>query len=214
MGYSQGQEDYIKIIYELDGNLQYVANKNIAAALNISPPSVSDMLKKMEKEGLVDFVAYKGVKLTNKGLKIAIDVIRKHRIIEVFLYEKLGYQLNELDEDAEQMEHIVSTIFYERLEKFLDYPKYCPHGSLIPSYNLFEETHASNLLNAKVGQKVIIKRVIDKKELLDYLDNINLDVDTKITILDKDDTNQIVVFKHDKDTRYISYPLAEMIFVD
>ncbi len=214
MSYSQGQEDYIKIIYELDGHLDYVSNKNIANELSISPPSVSDMIKKMEKEGLVDFVAYKGVKLTTKGLKAAIDVQRKHRMIEVFLYEKLGYQLDELDEDAEQMEHITSDLFYKRLERFLDYPKYCPHGSLIPSYDQFEEPHDTSLLDSTLNKLVTIKRVMDKKDLLDYLKQINLAVDDEITILEKDDLNQIVIFTHQKSTHYISYPLALMIFVE
>lgn len=214
MSYSQGQEDYIKIIYELDGHLDYVSNKNIANELAISPPSVSDMIKKMEKEGLVDFVAYKGVKLTTKGLKAAIDVQRKHRMIEVFLYEKLGYQLDELDEDAEQMEHITSDLFYKRLERFLDYPKYCPHGSLIPSYDQFEEPHDTSLLDSTLNKVVTIKRVMDKKDLLDYLKHITLAVDDEITILEKDDLNQIVIFTHQKSTHYISYPLALMIFVE
>ncbi len=214
MSYSQGQEDYIKIIYELDGHLDYVSNKNIANELSISPPSVSDMIKKMEKEGLVDFVAYKGVKLTTKGLKAAIDVQRKHRMIEVFLYEKLGYQLDELDEDAEQMEHITSDLFYKRLERFLDYPKYCPHGSLIPSYDQFEEPHDTSILDSTLNKVVTIKRVMDKKDLLDYLKHINLVVDDQITILEKDDLNQIVIFTHQNKTHYISYPLALMIFVE
>lgn len=214
MAYSQGQEDYIKIIYELNGHNDYVSNKQIAETLEISPPSVSDMIKKMEKEAIVDFIAYKGVKLTPKGLKVAIDVIRRHRMIEVFLYEKLGYQLNELDRDAEQMEHITSDIFYQRLEEFLGNPQYCPHGSLIPSYDQFEETHALSLLETNLDNQVTIKRVMDKKDLLDYLKRIKLVIGDKITIVDKDNINQIIVFQHQDENHYLSYQLADMIFVE
>lgn len=214
MAYSQGQEDYIKIIYELNGHNDYVSNKQIAETLEISPPSVSDMIKKMEKEAIVDFIAYKGVKLTPKGLKVAIDVIRRHRMIEVFLYEKLGYQLNELDGDAEQMEHITSDIFYQRLEKFLGNPQYCPHGSLIPSYEQFEETHALSLLETNPDNQVTIKRVMDKKDLLDYLKRIKLVIGDKITIIDKDSINQIIIFRHQGENHYLSYLLADMIFVE
>lgn len=212
MAISQGKEDYIKAIYKLNGNVDYVSNKLIATELNISPPSVSDMLKKMEKEELVDLVAYKGVKLTEKGLNLAIDVIRRHRIVEVFLYETLGYDLSELDEDAEQMEHITSPVFYKRLEKFLEYPTYCPHGSLIPSYEQYEETSNVSLIHSEKGNDVVINRILDKKELMDFLDQIELKIGDQIKIVNNDEINKIVVFEHLGTQKYVGYQLASMMF--
>lgn len=214
MKVSREKEDYIKAIYKLNGIEDYVSNKEIADFLAISPPSVSDMLKKMEKESLVELIAYKGVKLSDKGLRMGIDVVRKHRLIEVFLYEKLGYDLSELDEDAEQMEHITSTLFYDRLEALLDHPTHCPHGSIIPSYYAYNEPENIDLLHAQAKQVLRLSRILDNLDLIQYLDKIGLKLHDELVIKHRDDVNQLVVIRHKGQEHYLGYTLAKMLFVN
>lgn len=125
------REDYIKAIYELGGNIKQVSNKNIAESLKISAPSVSEMIKKLLNDGFIDYELYQGVKLTEYGIKEAMKIRRRHLLWEVFLVEKLGYSWEEIDEEAEKLEHVTSVKLEERLDKYLNYPKFCPTDHLL-----------------------------------------------------------------------------------
>jgi len=125
------KEDYLKIIYELGGESKKVSNKEIAEGLGISPPSVSEMVKKLLKEGYVEYTSYQGVSLTEAGLKEAMKIRKRHLLWEVFLAEKLGYDIEDIHEEAEKLEHITSSKLEEHLDRFLNYPEFCPHGSRI-----------------------------------------------------------------------------------
>lgn len=125
------KEDYLKIIYELGGESKKVSNKDIAESLGISPPSVSEMVKKLLKEGYVEYSYYQGVSLTEAGLKEAMKIKRRHLLWEVFLAEKLGYDIEDIHEEAEKLEHITSPKLEEHLDRFLNYPEVCPHGTRI-----------------------------------------------------------------------------------
>lgn len=126
---SRSLEDYLKGIYTLKEKEQY-SNKNLAEYLNISPASVSEMIKKLEKDNYVK-INGREIELSEKGYTIAENIIRKHRVWEVFLVEKLGFSLEEIHEEAEKLEHVTSEKLLEKLEQFLFYPKECPHGSPI-----------------------------------------------------------------------------------
>lgn len=125
------KEDYLKTIYELGGEEQQVNNKDIAKVLKISPPSVSEMIKKLLQDGSVEYTVYKGIKLTKQGAEEAKKIRRRHLLWEVFLVDKLGYPLEEVHDEAEKLEHITTNKLEERLDQFLNYPKACPHGSKI-----------------------------------------------------------------------------------
>lgn len=125
------REDYLKIIYELGGEQNKIGTKNIATALKVSPPSVSEMIKKLVDEDYVEYMLYKGVILTPKGLERAKEVKKRHLLWEVFLVEELGYNSEDVHAEAEILEHVTSAKLQERLEKYLDYPEVCPHGTPI-----------------------------------------------------------------------------------
>lgn len=125
------KEDYLKIIYELGGEYKEVSNKNISEALNISPSSVSEMIKKLLNDGFVEYKPYRGIKLSKAGIKKAKKVKKRHHLWEVFLVEKLGYNIDEVHEEAEILEHVTSEKLEKLMDKYLDYPETCPHKTNI-----------------------------------------------------------------------------------
>lgn len=190
-------EDYLKTIYELGGDKNQITNKAIAKALNISAPSVSEMLKKLLEEGYVEYESYRGVKLTKNGLEKARKVKRKHLLWEVFLVEKLGYDWDEVHEEAEKLEHVTSEKLEERLDKFLNYPKTCPHGNdIIESgqddleYKLLEDLTSNT--------KAIIKRLTDKRELLNYVSGLGLNIGDIIEVIELKKDGTMVIVKDGK----------------
>lgn len=130
---TRNKEDYLKIIYELGGHLKKVSNKEIARELGVSAPSVSEMIRKLIQDGYVISGNYQGVILTELGLKKAQKIRRRHLLWEVFLAENLGYSPDDIHEEAEKLEHITSPKLEKALDKYLNYPKMCPHGSPIIS---------------------------------------------------------------------------------
>src|ERR1700759_1428986 len=126
------EENYLKSIYHLALNSESVSTNQLAALLNTKASSVTDMLKKLSEKELINYTPYQGVSLTADGEKIAVNIIRKHRLWEYFLVEKLDFKWDEVHEMAEELEHISSTELIDRLDKFMEYPKYDPHGDPIP----------------------------------------------------------------------------------
>src|SRR6201996_6306266 len=129
------EENYLKSIYHLSLNSINVSTNQIATLLNTRAASVTDMLKKLADKALINYTRYQGVSLTSSGEKIALHIIRKHRLWEYFLVEKLNFKWDQVHEMAEEMEHISSKELIDRLDKFMGYPKYDPHGDPIPDCN-------------------------------------------------------------------------------
>lgn len=164
------KEDYIKAIYELGGEQNVVSNKSLVKALSVSAASVTEMNGRLLKENLLTHTPYQGVKLTEEGLRIANKLIRKHRLWEVFLSEKLGYDWNEVHADADLLEHVSSDSLIERLNLFLGEPKFDPHGGVIPNKDgTTQKVDHIPLVDVKVGRQLIIKEVDDQQEFLEYL---------------------------------------------
>lgn len=179
------KEDYLKLIFELGGYEKKISNKSIVAGLNVSAASVSEMISKLEKDGFVNHSPYQGVQLTDSGLKQASSLVRKHRLWEVFLVKHLGYNWNDVHEEAEVLEHVTSAILSDRLEAFLDSPAFCPHGGIIPSKDqIIQELDYPSLSEMSVGDTLTVKRVIDETELLDYLVDVNLNINDTVKIMD------------------------------
>ena len=172
---SKSIEDYLKGIYTLKKKKEY-SNKKLAEYLNISPASVSEMIKKLVNEDYL-IIEKKKVKLTEKGNNFALDVIRKHRVWEVFLFEKLGYDKEEVHKEAEILEHVTSNRLLQKLEKFLFYPKECPHGSPI-FYDLenFDEANVIRLSEVEEDDEIVILSVEDNIDLYDYLRDLNINL--------------------------------------
>lgn len=179
------KEDYLKIIFELGGREKKVSNKQIAMSLNIAAGSVTEMVNKLVKEGLATHAPYAGISLTDEGVKVAEKLVRRHRLWETFLVEKLNYKLQDVHSDAEVLEHVTSDNLMDHLEDFLDHPKYCPHGGVIPDkLGHYEEESHLTLSEAKVGSTITVDRFTDNHDLLTYLDDIDIKIGDTLEVLE------------------------------
>jgi len=179
------EENYLKAIYKLqEQNGETVGNSDLAKSLDVQSASVTDMLKKMAKKKLINYEKSKGFRLTEKGRHIAINIIRKHRLWEVFLLEKLGFGWDEVHEMAEQLEHIQSERLIDRLDQYLGHPKSDPHGDPIPNANgVFTKSKSILLSEAKEGIQVRFVGVTDhSSSFLTYLDKLGISLGDSLTI--------------------------------
>lgn len=211
---TEEKEDYLKAILTHHGDAEYVTNKVLSQYLNIKPPSVSEMLNRLEKSNYVETKPYKGVRLTDSGLTYTLDIIKRHRLIELFLIKVLDYNWEEVHQEAEILEHRVSHLFVERLDKVLDYPKTCPHGGVIPRDNQYKEIYTKNLIEFDEGSVVTIERVTDRTELLIYLSSKEISIGDTITIESKDDTNNVIIISKGDISTILSYDNAKHIYVE
>ena len=214
MSRSSNKEDYLKAIYENNGIDEFVSNKTLSQHLHVSPASVSEMVEKLQKDGLIEYKPYTGAKLTLNGLNQTIVIIRNHRIIETFLYDKLGYSLYDLHHLSEELEHVKDSVFFDRLYDYLGNPTNCPHGGIIPTEAHYREQAIIPLTEFNIGDTPIIGRVMDDVSVLTYLDSINLSIGDTITIIDIDDFNELIIFEINKDgsKHHISHKQAQIIF--
>ncbi|MGW8023891.1 metal-dependent transcriptional regulator [Staphylococcus xylosus] len=211
---TEEKEDYLKAILTHDGDHSFVSNKTLSQYLNIKPPSVSEMVNRLEKSGYVETKPYKGVKLSETGLTYTLDIIKRHRLLELFLIKILQYNWEEVHQEAEVLEHKVSHLFVDRLDKLLDYPITCPHGGVIPRENQYKELYTMNLLSFETGDIVTIKRVRDRTDLLIYLSSKAILIGEQIEIINRDDTNKVIIVKKDDQVTVLSYDNAEHIYAE
>ncbi len=179
------EENYLKTIYKLqEQNGDTVANSDLAKAMAVHSASVTDMLKKMSRKKLINYEKSKGFRLTEKGKQIALNIIRKHRLWEVFLLEKLGFGWDEVHEIAEQLEHIQSESLINRLDTYLGHPKADPHGDPIPNANgVLVKSKSILLSELKKDQTGKFTGVIDHSPaFLSYLDKIGIALGDTIKI--------------------------------
>jgi DtxR family Mn-dependent transcriptional regulator len=183
---SQSEEDYLKALYHLEMDFDSISTNSIADFLDMKPSSVTDMLKKLAEKKFINYQKYKGTSLTKKGKLIALSIIRKHRLWETFLVEKLGFGWDQVHTIAEQLEHIKSDELIENLDNFLGNPKYDPHGDPIPSKDgNIEKMNQKLLVELKPSQKGIITGV--KKgtaSLLNYLDKEKVKLGDSIRVIE------------------------------
>lgn len=193
MAYSQSvsftEENYLKAIYSLSERSDAfdTSTNEIAVKINTKPPTVSDMLRKLAAKKLVTYEKYKRVQLTRSGRQVAIQIIRKHRLWEVFLHDKLEFTWDKVHEVAEQLEHIRSEELISRLEKFLGFPRNDPHGDPIPSAT-GELNHAKRtiLSDTEEGKSCHVVGVKDSSTpFLQYLQHLNIGIGTKIRVIER-----------------------------
>ncbi len=160
---TQAIEDYLKVIYKLRQAGEAVTTNAIAQSLNVAPASASNMIKKLARLKLVDHTPYHGVQLTTGGEKIALEVIRHHRLIELYLATYLGIGLDRVDEEAERLEHVISEEVEERMAQSLGDPTHDPHGDPIPTREgAVEAMHHPLLADLRPGQRGVIVRLSDR----------------------------------------------------
>lgn len=188
MELTTAEENHIKTIYSLENELDSAVSTNaIAERLETKASSVTDMLRKLSDKNLIDYVRYKGVTLTQEGQVIALRIIRKHRLWEVFLVEKLNFGWDEVHEVAEQLEHIQSVKLTDRLEEFLDFPKFDPHGDPIPNKEgqIIRRKKACLLHEMELNVPSIVVGVNDSSSsFLQFLDRQGIRLGDEMVILE------------------------------
>ena len=209
------EENYLKSIYHLSLNAESVSTNQLAALLNTSAASVTDMLKKLADKQLINYARYQGVSLTPAGEKIALHIIRKHRLWEYFLVEKLDFKWDEVHEMAEEMEHISSTELIDRLDKFMGYPKYDPHGDPIPdSKGNFKAHELKPVSLAVVNECGIISGVRDHSPaFLQYLEKQQLTIGKKIQVAEVVEYDHSMILKAGDNKIHISREVANNLLI-
>jgi DtxR family Mn-dependent transcriptional regulator len=193
--HSATEENYLKAIYKFSDGSQPVSTNTIARDLLTTPASVTDMLKRLNEKGLVDYLPYKGADLTEEGKRVALKIIRKHRLWECFLVRVLNFSWDAVHDTAEQLEHIDSPELIEKLDEFLGFPKFDPHGDPIPSKDgIFEPRETIVLAACPGGVKVTIAGVMEHKpEFLQYLDRIGLNIGAEVEVVEQIPFDQSVL---------------------
>lgn len=210
------KEDYLKCIYEIGTHSQKITNKEIAAQMQVSPPAVTEMIKKMIAEKLIIKDKIKGYLLTNLGLHLVSELYRKHRLIEYFLVHNLQYTTtDQIHEEAEVLEHTVSELFVERLEKMLDYPETCPHGGTIPQKGeLLVEKYQLTLNQVQNAGVYRLARVHDEFELLKYLEKHDLHLGNTLILEQYDPYAQLYLLKVNEKELQINSTIAQQLYVE
>ena len=159
---TRAQQDYLKALYQLHGDHRPVPTRDLAQRLGISSPSVSEMVTRLSAQGLVEHDRYRGQQLTREGRKVAIELVRHHRLLEMFLVQVLGYSLDEVHEEAERLEHVISERMERRIFELLGRPELDPHGHAIPTLGgKVRSLSQRPLSECRVGEKVIVQGVSD-----------------------------------------------------
>jgi len=200
------EENYLKAIYKLSDNCKKIVfPKSIASYLNNKPSSITDMLKRLSKKKLVDYKKYKGVRLTKEGKKKSLEIIRKHRLWELFLLKHLNFSWDKIHEVAEQLEHIKSPLLVHRLDEFLKFPTRDPHGDPIPNQNgTIRPEIKKTLSTVKAGEICEVASIKNVSvDFLNYLDEINVKLDTKIKVVKKFEYDRSMALKLDKNNEII-----------
>jgi DtxR family Mn-dependent transcriptional regulator len=214
---SHTEENYLKAIFKIVERADKPASTNaISSEMSTSAASVTDMIKRLSDKELTHYEKYKGVKLTEKGNDIATHLIRKHRLWEVFLLEKLDFSWDEVHDMAEQLEHIQSPELVERLDAFLGFPKFDPHGDPIPDANgNFAYRNQTPLLELQPGETGVVVGVQDHDAtFLQYLDRLGLVLGTKVNFLERfeyDESVKIII--NDDREQILSKKVAQNLFI-
>jgi DtxR family Mn-dependent transcriptional regulator len=209
------EENYLKAIYKLAAVTESVSTNQIAASLETKASSVTDMLRKLSDKTLINYTRYQGVSLTEAGEKVAINIIRKHRLWEYFLVEKLNFKWDEVHAMAEEMEHISSNELIDRLDEFMGFPKRDPHGDPIPDCNGHFKTNDLKPISAlPVGAGGIISGVRDHSvAFLQYLDKQGLIIGKQITVKEIISYDNTVVLQMDNKVLQISREVANNLLI-
>ena len=182
------EENYLKAIYRLsEGGGNAVSTNDIADSMSTKAASVTDMIKKLSNKNLISYEKYYGARITRQGKSAALAIIRKHRLWETFLVEKLHFSWDEVHDVAEQLEHIQSPLLIEKLDEFLGYPTADPHGHPIPDKDgKIKELRLMPLSDFAVDKKGIVRSVKDgSPSFLQYLSKIGIYIGAKVVIQDK-----------------------------
>jgi len=212
---SRSVEDYLKTIYHLSSQGGFASTSDIAASLAVAPPSVSGMIRRLSETGLIEHVPYRGVQLTNQGRRAALKMIRRHRVIELYLTQRLGYDWDGVHDEADRLEHAVSDDLIERMSGSLGDPRYDPHGAPIPTAaGEIEEAALVTVADAGVGARLELRQVTTEEPAkLRYLAEQGLVPGTTMTVTHRQPFNgPTTVSLGSKGERVIGLELAQLLW--
>ncbi len=216
LNYSTSEENYIKAIFHLQGGQTTVTTNALAEKLNTKPASVTDMMKKLKAKKLLHYQPYQGFRLSNEGKKVALDIVRRHRLWEFFLAQKLKFKWDEVHVVAEDLEHVSSKKLIDKLDEYLGYPKFDPHGDPIPdSLGKMENNQQLTLCELPVNKPAEVCRVINQsEEMLELLHHKKITIGTKLEVKRKFSFDHSIEIKLRQQPAFsISEQLAKNIFV-
>ncbi|MDX2048258.1 MAG: metal-dependent transcriptional regulator [Chitinophagaceae bacterium] len=216
MNYSTSEENYIKAIYHLQGDSRLVTTNELAEELHTRPASVTDMLKKLKTKKLLHYERYQGFRLSPDGKKVALGIIRRHRLWEFFLAEKLKFDWNEVHDVAEELEHVSSKKLIDKLDEYLGFPRFDPHGDPIPDQS--GKMHASfqvgltELPPDTIGEVSSVSN--QSSEMLELLKHRNIGIGTRLEVKKKFEFDHSIEIKiRNLPSFTISEQLAKNIYV-
>jgi DtxR family transcriptional regulator, Mn-dependent transcriptional regulator len=209
-------EDYLKAIYGLDERGDRITTQAIAERLDVAPPSVTGMLKRLSDINLIEHERYRSIALTEAGRKVALEVVRHHRLLELYLAEALGYSWDEVHDEADRLEHLISEEFESRIDAALGFPKTDPHGDPIPSPTLdVSKVPDDRLAAMEAGDTATVVRVSDiDAERLRYLGTLGLYPDADVTVLERMPFNGPLRVMVGEEEHVVGLELASAIHVD
>lgn len=216
--FSQTEENYLKALFHLTSesvNKSEAGTNELASTLNVKPATANDMLKKLKEKKLINYEKYGKISLTALGKKQAIEIIRKHRLWETFLYEKFEFTWDEVHEVAEQLEHIHSPKLIEKLEKFLNYPEFDPHGDAIPNAKgELKFQVRKNLSQIAVGKTCKLIAVKDNTaSFLQYVVKVGLGLSSKIKVISRQEFDGTMEIEVNGKKSAVSQKFAENLYV-
>lgn len=214
--YTLAEENYLKTIFHLEQEYNKEVSTNaIAEEMKTKASSATDMVQKLADKGLLEYKKYKGARLSKEGTSVALRIVRKHRLWEVFLVEKLNFQWDEVHHIAEQLEHIQSEELTNRLDKFLEYPDYDPHGDPIPDKNGNIKSEQKRLLSelqkGNKGQLVGVRET--STEFLQFLDKRNIAIGSSIIVLGREFFDGSMVIQVKREQFFISKKIADNLYI-
>ena len=213
--FTRAQEDYLKALYLLRGDQRPVPTRELAQRLGISSPSVSEMVTRLTAQGLVEHDRYRGQQLTREGRKVALELVRHHRLLEMFLVRVLGYSLDEVHDEAERLEHVISERMEERIFELLGRPELDPHGHAIPTLaGKVRPPSERTLAECRAGEKVVVQIVSDDDPArLRELDRRGFKPGTRIEVVAASDYEGPIEVRIKGRHENIPLGLARAIFV-
>lgn len=214
--FSQAVEDYVKAIYKLQSEEQAVSTTSLARKMGTSAAAATKMIKHLAECKLIDYTRYYGVRLTPAGEKVALEIIRHHRLLEMYLHQALGYRWDEVDAEAEKLEHHISEDFEDRIDRMLDFPSLDPHGDPIPTRDGYIAPHrGTSLAHSQPGETVIIMRVRDSDpEALRYLDRLGMRLSAVVEVTERQPFNGPLTLRVAGQSHSVGLELAGHVFVE
>ncbi|UQS83173.1 metal-dependent transcriptional regulator [Bombilactobacillus thymidiniphilus] len=213
---SPNKENYLKNIFELQHSSQKVTNKRLAEMMQVSAPSVTEMLVPLAKDDLIEHTPYNQIFLTKNGQALAKDLVKKHRLWEVFLVNKLHYDIDQVHSAADDLEHATDTQLAQALNQYLQYPQKCPHGGIIPG-NGQGQSDDDDLLLSNITENTTIKivRIFDNRDFLSYFHSLGLKLNQVLTVVKRSNFDHSLLLETKEHQKIsVSKELTHYIFVE